>query len=639
LLSPKIFVYINCIVYLCEMFIKTIVKTDQNTGKRYDYYRLCEGYRIGDKVRHRAILTLGKLEGIESKEDKKLLADRIETLVTGNVSLFDISFNPVIEQYAQAAYKRIRDEKLLDVHPVQDQASEQVETDYRKVDVNSLSHEEVRELGSEWLCKQSVDNLELHGFLTGQCGFDDFQASTAIMHIVSRAVYPASEHKTAQWVRESSSVAELCDIPEHRVNRYKLYEISRKLYARKALLESYLSQKTNELFDLQDKIIFYDLTNTYFEGRKQGSRLACFGVSKEKRSDAKIVALATVINAEGFIKYSKIYKGNTQDVTTLGTTIDELSAQTSQTNRKPVVVMDAGFASEDNLQMLKEKGYSYLCVSRMRLKDYQRADKDGEKTVIYDKRDNPIELDIVKADGVDDSFLYVRSQQKAVKEASMNEHYSQRYEQDLEGIREGIHKKGGTKKLDKVWERVGRLKERYPTANKHYNIRVIPDAHQEKAVDLKWSKKTTRPKSNEGVYFVQTNLDESQETTLWTIYNTLTEIEATFRVLKTDLSLRPVFHKKDENTQAHLFLGLLAYQLVAFIRYQLKMHNIHHDWRNIVRIMNTQKLVTSSVKTKTGKLIRIKKSSLPRVKVQEIYDTLGFKYQPYIMKKSVVPET
>lgn len=621
------------------MFIKTIVKTDRNTGKRYDYYRLCEGYRIGDKVRHRSILTLGKLEGIESKEDKKLLADRIETLLTGNVSLFDISFNPVIEQYAQAAYKRIRDEKLLDIHPVQDQAGEQVETDYRKVDVNSLSHEEVRELGSEWLCKQTADKLELHEFLTGQCGFDDKQASTAIMHIVSRAVYPASEHKTAQWIRESSSVAELCDIPVHKVNRYKLYEISTKLYTRKASLESYLSQKTNELFDLQDKIIFYDLTNTYFEGRKQGSHLARFGMSKEKRSDAKIVALATVINAEGFIKYSKIYQGNTQDVTTLETTIDELSAQTSQTNRKPVVVMDAGFASKDNLQMLKQKGYNYLCVSRMKLKDYQRAEKEGEKTVIYDKRDNPIELDIVKADGVEDSFLYVRSQQKAVKEASMNEHFSQRYEQGLEGIREGIHKKGGTKKLDKVWERVGRLKERYPTANKHYDIKVIPDAVNVKAIDLKWSKKKTRPKSNEGVYFIQTNLDESRETTLWTIYNTLTEIEATFRVLKTDLSLRPVFHKKDENIEAHLFLGMLAYQLVAFVRYQLKQHNIHHDWRNIVRIMNTQKLVTSSMKTKTGKLIRIKKSSLPRVKVKEIYDTLHFKYQPFCMKKSVVPET
>ena len=150
------------------MFIKTIVKTDKNTGRRYEYYRLCEGYRIGDKVRHRPILTLGKLEGIETKEDKKLLADRIESLIEGHVPLFGYSPSPIIEQYAQAAYKRIRDEKLLDLNPITKQTSEKAETDYRIVDVNSIVHEEVRELGSEWLCKQSADKLKLHGFLSEQ---------------------------------------------------------------------------------------------------------------------------------------------------------------------------------------------------------------------------------------------------------------------------------------------------------------------------------------------------------------------------------------------------------------------------------------------------------------------------------------
>ena len=157
-------------------------------------------------------------------------------------------------------------------------------------------------------------------------------------------------------------------------------------------------------------------------------------------------------------------------------------------------------------------------------------------------------------------------------------------------------------------------------------------------MNLTWTNITPKTKSGEGVYFVRTSLDKQQETTLWTIYNTLTEIEATFRVLKTDLSLRPIFHQKDENTEAHLFLGLLAYQLVATVRYQLKMHNINHDWRNIVRIMNTQKMVTSSMNTKDCKFITIKKSSKPNVQVQEIYQTLNYKQQPFFMKKSVVPE-
>jgi len=620
------------------MFIKTIVKTDKTTGKRYDYYRLCEGYRLGAKVRHRPILSLGRLEGIESKEDKKLLADRIEALLKGETALFAFDVPLVIERSAQEASKRILDKKLMDVNPLTKPKSANQNSDYEHIDLNSITHEEVRELGSEWLCRQTVDKLSLQTFLNKECLFSDEQAKTAVMHIISRAVYPASEHKTAQWIQANSSVAELCGVEAQKVHRNKLYEISKKLYTVKDKIERHLSTKTNELFDLQDRIIFYDLTNTYFEGRKGDSKIARFGRSKEKRSDAKIVALAAVINAEGFLKYSKIYQGNMADVKTLETTIAEISHLTSQSLRKPIIVMDAGISSEDNLAMLKEKQYDYICVSRSKLKDYQSAKADGTKTIVYDQRNNPIELEIVKSEGTDDAFLYVRSEQKAIKEVSMESHFSQHYEEALEQIKQSLHKKGGTKKLDKVWERVGRLKERYPTENKYYNISVDADATNTIAMNLTWTKITSKTKSGEGVYFVRTSLDKQQETTLWTIYNTLTEIEATFRVLKTDLSLRPIFHQKDENTEAHLFLGLLAYQLVATVRYQLKMHNINHDWRNIVRIMNTQKMVTSSMNTKDCKFITIKKSSKPNVQVQEIYQTLNYKQQPFFMKKSVVPE-
>jgi len=349
--------------------------------------------------------------------------------------------------------------------------------------------------------------------------------------------------------------------------------------------------------------------------------------------------MAAVINAEGFLKYSKIYQGNIAGSATLETTINDLSQQTSGAAGKPFIVMDAGFATKDNLEMLRQKEYKYICVSRIKLKDYQSVKPGRPKTVVLDKRNNPIELEIVKSPDIDDTFLYVHSQKKALKESSMNGYFSRAYEQGLDQIKEALHKKGGTKKPDKVWQRIGRLKERYPTANKHYRITVVPDEKKTKATDVTWEKNAVKPKSGEGVYFIQTNLSQKDETDLWTIYNTLTEIEATYRILKTDLSLRPVFHQKDEATEAHLFLGLLAYQLVATIRYQLKASGIHYDWRNIVRLMNTQKLITTTMKAKDGKLIRIKKSSVPRPEVKEIYDALKYKYQPYVMRKSVVPET
>lgn len=620
------------------MFIKTIVKTEKKTGKRYNYYRLCESYRIGEKIRHRTIVSIGKLEDIDSKEDKKLLADTIESMIKGEKQLDLFETKPEIIKYAKEFSDKIINENLIDIAPKDREAkNNQIEVDLEKINLNSIKHEEAREIGAEWLCKQTTDQLSIKQTLTERCGFSESMANTALMHIVSRAVYPASEHKTAQWIKQNSAVHNLFNISLDKVNRFKLYSASKNLYNKKTIVEQSLSKKTNELFDLQDKIIFYDLTNTYFEGRKKGSKKAKFGRSKEKRSDAKIIAMAAVINAEGFLKYSRIYEGNIADSKTLNTTIDELKIHTSSIKNKPVIVMDAGIVSEENIAMLKEKNYDYICVSRTKLKDYKYSNSDDENTIVLDKKDNPIHLRLIEKPDCEDTYMYVRSEQKAVKESSMNEHFSQRYEEDLENIRLALSKKGGTKKIEKVWERIGRLKERYPTANKHYTIDVIPDENTKNAIDIKWNKNTVKPKNNEGVYFIRTSLNKSSEATLWTIYNTLTEVEATFRTLKTDLSLRPVFHKTDENVEAHLFLGMLAYQIVSTIRFQLKAKGINHDWRNIVRIMNSQKEITTTMKNDENKTIMIKKCTVPSVEVKQIYMALGYKNQPYFMKKSVVP--
>ena len=428
------------------MFIKTIVKTDKKTGKRYNYYRLCESYRIGNKTRHRSIVSMGRLEGIETREDKKLLADTIESLIHGEARLSFFDVGPAIVRHAKEFANRIIDEKLLDIHPKTTQPEySDIEPDHQEVDLNSIRHEEVREIGAEWLCKQALEQLDIQGLLTETCRFSETSSAMAMMHITSRAVYPASENKTTLWIKDNSAVANLFNIPIDKVNRFKLYAVSNSLYKQKTAIEKGLWSKTNELFDLQDKIIFYDLTNTYFEGRKAGSKIARYGRSKEKRSDAKLVAMAAVINAEGFLKYSRIYQGNISDNKTLDKTISELSAHTSQTARKPVIVMDAGIMTEDNAKMLKQQGYDYICVNRTKLKDYTAINPEGENITIYDKNKNPIELRYVAKKDCPDNYLYVRSRQKAVKEASMNEHFSQHYEEELENIRGALYKKGAQK--------------------------------------------------------------------------------------------------------------------------------------------------------------------------------------------------
>ncbi|GAI92019.1 unnamed protein product, partial [marine sediment metagenome] len=272
------------------------------------------------------------------------------------------------------------------------------------------------------------------------------------------------------------------------------------------------------------------------------------------------------------------FEGNMSDCKTLEAMINKISNQTSFTKRKPIVVIDAGISTEDNIAMLKRKGYDYLCVSRSNLKEYY-ADTESKPVKIKDKKGQPIELLKVKVNEDNDHYLWVKSQAKALKENSMNGLLAQRFEEGIKSINDGIAKKGGTKKLNKVHERIGRLKQKYPSVHKYYDIAVTDNGNGIATNASYEHKKGKDPDKKAGIYFLRTSLNEKDERTLWTIYNVIREIEYTFRVLKTDLDLRPIYHKTDKASMAHLHLGLLAYWLVSMIRYQLKQKGFQSDWR------------------------------------------------------------
>jgi hypothetical protein len=623
------------------MFIKPLTKYNKTTGKHYTLYQLCESYRLDDRIRHRVIIGLGKLEEkLDTVEKIKHLGRRIEEKLKGQNAL-PLNDDKKIEDLANYYYQEIKKKKRYDFGP---------DSDWQTVKLSSIKNKDAREIGAEWLCKQAFDQLCIGKFLGKQKDWGQEDISLATTHIISRAVYPASELKTVSFIKENSAVCEITGYDREKVTKDKLYRISHSLYAVKDELENYLSKKTNELFDLDDSIILYDLTNTYFEGRMKDSKIAKFGRSKEKRKDAKLVVLAVVINKEGFLKYSNIFNGNIADSKTLETIVDAISRKTSFTNRRPTVVMDAGIATEENLKMLKKKGYDYLCVSRSNLKNYQ-ADTDSAPVIVTDKRKQPIELRKVKAAPKSDktglgkkdngdTYLWVKSQAKALKENSMNGLLSQRFEEGLQSIAQGINKKGGVKNLKRVYERLGRLKQKYPSVHRYYDI-TISDNGKGTATGIKYNHKTGEDANKKaGIYFLRTTLDVGDERTFWSIYNIIREIEYTFRVLKTDLDLRPIYHKDDDAVMAHLNLGLMAYWLVSTIRYQLKQKGYKSEWREIVRIMNTQKCVTTTMQNIDNETISIRQCTEPTVKTKEIYDLMGYKTMPFYRKKSVVvPET
>ncbi len=631
------------------------MRKNPDTGNHEGYYRLVESYRQSDgRVTHRTILNVGYLDSVpveKLNQIQKLLSEKVKHC---NDPLFkEVTVeDEIVKQYVSTLYARMIAEKRIDIYSEKKETkNSQTGKDLQRIDVNSIQNKEVREIGAEWLSYQALEQLQIQDFLEKQNWHrEDIQL--ALTHIISRAVYPASELATSRWIVENSAVCELTNYPKEKITKDKLYGISKKLYSVKENLEQHLSTRTNELFDIQDKIILYDLTNTYFEGRKEKSNLAKYGRSKEKRSDAKLVVLALVINAEGFIKYSSIFEGNMSDSKTIPQIIDDLRKRTSVFSHKALVVLDAGIATDENLKLIQEKGYDYLCVSRSKLKNY--TVKNGNQSIeVLDNKKQKIALTKVETDKNTDFYLKIESENKKLKERSMNKSFKKRFEEGMQKIKDSLTKKGGIKQEDKVHERIGRLKEKYPSISRHFEIKV--EIKEEKkttkttkkseskevisriATNLEWTvKEDVEINAQSGIYFLRTSLKENSEKSLWLFYNTIREIEASFRVLKTDLDLRPIYHKNDDSTMAHLHLGLLAYWVVNTVRYQLKNKQINSSWTEIVRTMNTQKAVTTVLENDKEDTIYLRQCSEPTAKVIQIYDALKYKQQPFKRKKYVV---
>ena len=618
------------------MYFRATYRHNSKTGKSDWYYRLVESYRnVLDEVRQRTVLTVGFMSEFSGNQID-MIETGIKNRILGQQSLFE---DDQVTAFVEQLYSRMIKEKKIDLGLANS------DKDIDTVDLNTLKNKDVREVGAEWLSLQAIRQLGIDRYLASK-DWNQEEISLALSHIVSRAVYPASELKTMRFMEDNSSICELTGFDIDKLTKDRLYGISQKLYKEKQGLENYLSKKTNDLFDLQDEIILYDLTNSYFEGEKRSSSLARYGRSKEKRSDCPLVVLALVVNVEGFIKYSSIFQGNMSDSKSLGEIIDHLRLSTSISSKRAIVVIDAGIATEDNLSLIQEKGYDYVCVSRSTRAEIKKSET-GKPVIVNDKKNREITLEKVLTKDDTAYFLKVTSPTKALKERAMKTLFEQRFEDGLECIRGSLTKKSGVKAYDKVCERIGRLKQKYPSAHKRYKIELERQSvsqnnkTNEICTAMQWEKiaKLDAQKQDEcGVYFLRTCIKETEETLVWTIYNCIRNVESSFRTLKTDLDLRPIFHKTDEATQAHLHLGLLAYWVVNTVRYQLQQKEIKSEWREIVRVMNTQKCVTTTVQNTREQWISIRKCSEPEEKAIRIYDALRYKYAPFIRKKSVVPK-
>jgi transposase len=598
------------------MFIRKTRKKDPISKKEYCIFQLVESFRTEKGPRQRILLNLGTDINLLD-EDRKLLANRIEELINGYSQTL-LPCPPEIEQLAEKYAAQLVHKQS----PVQDNSEEKPTENYQSIDLDSLNHCRCRTIGLEHISYETLKELGIEQKLF-DIGLTDRQVKIAIGVIVARLVRPASERATHNWLQTQSGIDEVIGTDFTKLGLRSVYQSGDILLRHKESLEAHLRKKEKTLFDLEDTIVLYDLTNTYFEGTAKGIKRAARGHSKERRTDRPLITLGLVLDKHGFPLHSEILPGNVSESKTLEKALDRLAYKQ---HTKPIVVLDAGIASEENLLYLREQSYRYIVAARNRSVD---VPPDLEFELIKQKKDNQVHASQVKDPGSQETILYCHSTQRQQKEEAISSLLQSRLESDLKQASEALSKKGGTKSYSKVVERIGRLKERHKRISSYYDIEVGPDTTGSKAESITWKLKERKLNQRfQGSYCLRAYGLEWNSTELWSTYVMLTKVEEAFRCLKTDLGLRPIFHQIEGRVDAHLFITVLAYHAMQTIFHKLDRANMSMRWSTLQSHMASQVRVTSSMRLETGRQVHIRTTTHPEFIQKQIYKALDLPEAP-----------
>lgn len=607
------------------MYIRRVSTRNKVTGESYFTHRLVRTERLGNTVRQVTLLNLGRHFPVAQDRWPSLCA-RIEEILSGQVAL--LSLAPELEKLAQlyATQLLLRQEQSAEADP--GKAATATQRCFVEVDVDSLEVLRPRSVGVEHVALSVMREIGFIEHLQA-LGLNRAQCAAAIGNVIGRMAAPGSELATWGWLKCESALGEILEFDFEAMSLMRLYRASDLLLRHQAKIEAFVFEGVRSLFALESTITLYDLTNTYFEGAQKRNPKAARGRSKEKRSDALLLTLGLVLDASGFVKRSQVFAGNAVEARTLATMLKDLQAPAGS-----LVVMDRGIATEENLTWLRAQGYRYLVVSRERVRQFDPAlaveisAADGQR----------IRLQKVLSADTAEVRLYCHSPGREQKETAIVARLTQRFEQGLAKLCQGIAKPRGERRLVKITERVGRLKQKCRGIAQHYRIEYQIDDSGKKITALTWTKEPIpgTQMSDPGVYCLRSNEISWSEEQLWRTYMTLTDLEAVFRSLKSELGLRPIFHHKEARSDAHLFISVLAYQFVQIIRKRLADRGIHDSWASLRNILKVQRRVTSSFKMRAGRSLTVRKASQPEAELAPLYKALALDPNPGGTKKLIV---
>jgi len=628
------------------MFIREIKKKIKKDGKIYEYiqHRLVESIRINGHPRQHTLLNLGKLN--IPKEQHKTLANLIESNLTGvfitsffeqtNEELETLArhYTDIIKQKRLQAASHIKDKKD-EIKPNDSQAA--IEPAYHLVNINSITTSSSRTIGAEHIVLSQLKELNFFNILK-TCGFNEKEQKYAAAQICARMIHPSSERETARWLRNDSALDELLDIDLSHISDQILHRITDKIHENQQTFEAHLRKTTDTLFSLDNKIILYDLTNTYFESPKRKSKIAQYTKSKEKRNDCPQITLALIVDNMGFPKKSTILEGAISEPGSLWNILESLHTECEQTELPRTVVIDAGIATEENLEKLRnDPRFEYVAVSRKKQFDPPLTFQLSPTTI---KMSHNNELTITTAKHENELFLRCKSPDKTLKEEAIHTQRKDRFENELRKLQNGLNKPRARNKSTAIYERIGRLKERHKIG---YCYEITVHESEGKVSSISWKYNKQRVRKN-GEYLLRSSRIDLGEEDFSLIHRSLTMIESAFRWLKSDLGLRPNFHQKDSRMASHAQISVLAYFFLAPILNRLNWggefvsacdkYETHrpwsepYGWKGVIRTMASQTRVTTSLKCKNGTTLNVRTTLEPNSEQIALCKRLGVNSKP-----------
>lgn len=478
---------------------------------------------------------------------------------------------------------------------------EDLEAEWETVDTRRVGTERTRDFGGWWLALRLAYQVGLWEFLQEQVstGREEVPWSyAALILVLCRFCHPSSELYIADHLYARSALEDLLGVPESRINDDRLYRALDRLLPQKEGLERHLKERLGTLFCLEYDLLLYDVTSTYFEGMCESNPQAQRGYSRDHRPDCKQVTIALVVSRCGMPLGYEVFDGNRSDVTTTQQMVEKVEAVYGQAER--IWVMDRGMISEANLCFLRQSSRRYIVgTPRSQLKRFEQDLIAAD----WQRVREGLEVKTCASEDGAETFILCRSAERREKEQAIHRRFEERIDRELGKIEEWCKKAKRTP--ESIHRRLGRVFALNSRSAGLYAVRVALGA--EGGPRIEWSKKEewrAWSELSDGCYLLRTNIEGWTPQSLWEAYTQLTEAEAAFRIHKSDLAIRPIWHQTQERVQAHILVCFLAYVLWKTLAQACKACGLGDEPRRVFDELAQIKMVDVLLRTQNGIAIR-----------------------------------